>query len=71
MKCPQCNGSYLQVHGSFSGWQKIDFTGDGLEVVDSNPTDFDWLLDNTVECLECGHTGTAEAFHAHARKAEE
>ncbi len=65
MQCPKCEGTYVEVFGSFDGSQKIEFSGeDGLEVVDTNPTDFTWEDHDMVVCLDCGHEGTAIEFEA-------
>ena len=68
MKCPKCGKAYVCVHGTFDGTQKIEFDEDGdLEVIDSEPTDFTWDDHDTVDCLECGHSGNAIDFEAATR----
>ena len=65
MECPKCGERYLQIYGAFAGSQKIDFgedEDDDLNVVDSEPTDFEWEDHDQAICLECGHAGTAIEF---------
>lgn len=70
MQCPKCKGTYLQIYGSFDGYQKIEFkpedpVNDGdLLVVDSEPGDFEWDDHDQVCCLDCGHQDSAVNFTA-------
>ena len=63
MTCLKCDNHFVKIHGTFSGTQSIEFHPDGeLEVIDSDPGDFEWELDTTVECLDCNHTATVREF---------
>jgi len=64
MRCPKCKETYLQVYGVFAGSEKIEFGGEELEVIDSDPGDFAWEDHDHVVCLGCWHEGEVLEFEA-------